>query len=201
MSDEVPEILLSHYLKTLKLPTFQREHQKLARLCATEGVDHIGYLFRLAEREMIEPDRRKVERRIKAARFPVLKSLDSFDFDAIPKLNRMQVLELARCEWIERRENVIALGPSGTGKTHVALGLGLGLAACQKGLAVGFTTAAALVSEMMEARDDRRLLRFQKQMATYKLLIIDELGVKGWNLRKEPYRKSHSSTASHSTEA
>ena len=174
MSTEAPEILLDHYIKTLKLPTFQREYQKLARLCATEGVDHVGYLFRLAEREMIERDRRKVERRIKAAKFPVVKSLDSFDFTAIPKLNKMQVLELARCEWIERRENVIALGPSGTGKTHVALGLGL--AACQKGLSVGFTTAAALVSEMMEARDERRLLRFQKQMAAYKLLIIDELG-------------------------
>ncbi|MEJ7014803.1 IS21-like element helper ATPase IstB [Sinorhizobium meliloti] len=174
MSTEAPDILLAHYLKTLKLPTFQREYQKLARLCATEGVDHVGYLFRLAEREMIERDRRKVERRIKAAKFPVVKSLDSFDFAAIPKLNKMQVLELARCEWIERRENVIALGPSGTGKTHVALGLGL--AACQKGLSVGFTTAAALVSEMMEARDERRLLRFQKQMAAYKLLIIDELG-------------------------
>ena len=174
MSTEVPEILLAHYLKILKLPTFQREYQKLARLCATEGVDHVGYLFRLAEREMIERDRRKVERRIKAAKFPVVKSIDSFDFTAIPKLNKMQVLELARCEWIERRENVIALGPSGTGKTHVALGLGL--AACQKGLSVGFTTAAALVSEMMEARDERRLLRFQKQMAAYKLLIIDELG-------------------------
>jgi DNA replication protein DnaC len=174
MSTDVPEILLSHYLKTLKLPTFQREYQKLARLCATEGVDHVGYLTRLSEREMIERDRRKVERRIKAARFPVVKSLDSFDFTAIPKLNKMQVLELARCEWIERRENVIALGPSGTGKTHVALGLGL--AACQKGMSVGFTTAAALVSEMMEARDERRLLRFQKQMAAYQLLIIDELG-------------------------
>ena len=174
MSTEAPEILLAHYLKTLKLPTFQREYQKLARLCATEGVDHVGYLFRLSEREMIERDRRKVERRIKAAKFPVAKSLDSFDFAAIPKLNKMQVLELARCEWIERRENVIALGPSGTGKTHVALGLGL--AACQKGLSVGFITAAALVSEMMEARDERRLLRFQKQMAAYKLLIIDELG-------------------------
>ncbi len=174
MSTEAPEILLSLYLKSLKLPSFQREYQKLARLCATEGVDHVGYLTRLAELEMIERDRRKVERRIKAAKFPVVKSLDSFDFAAIPKLNKMKVLELARCEWIERRENVIALGPSGTGKTHVALGLGL--AACQKGLSVGFTTAAALVSEMMEARDERRLLRLQKQMAAYQLLIIDELG-------------------------
>jgi len=92
----------------------------------------------------------------------------------IPTLNKMQVLELARCEWIERRENVIALGPSGTGKTHVALGLGL--AACQKGLSVGFTTAAALVHELMEARDERRLLRLQKQLVNHKLLIIDELG-------------------------
>ena len=80
---------------------------------------------RLVELELIDRERRMIERRIKAAKFPTSKSLDSFDFKAIPKLNKMQVLELARCEWIERRENVIALGPSGTGKTHVALGLGL----------------------------------------------------------------------------
>lgn len=86
----------------------------------------------------------------------------------------MLVLERARCEWIERRENVIALGPSGTSKSHVAIGLCM--VACQKGLSVGFTTAAALVSEMMEARVERRLLRSQKQMAACKLLIIDELG-------------------------
>ncbi len=123
---------------------------------------------------MIDRERRMIERRIKAAKFPAVKSLDSFEFKAIPALNKMQVLELARCEWIDRRENVIALGPSGTGKTHVALGLGL--SACQKGLAVGFVTAAALVHELMEARDERRLLRLQKQMVGYRLLIIDELG-------------------------
>ena len=172
--NDAPEILLTHHLKALKLPTFLREHQKLAGQCAPEGMDHVRYLARLVELELIGRERRMVERRIKAAKFPAVKSLDSFDFSAIPKLNKMQVLELARCEWIDRRENVIALGPSGTGKTHIALGLGL--AACQKGLSVGFTTAASLVSEMMEARDERRLLRFQKQMAGYKLLIIDELG-------------------------
>jgi DNA replication protein DnaC len=134
----------------------------------------VQFLARLVELELIDRERRMIERRIRAARFPVIKSLDSFDFKAIPSLNKMQVLELARCEWIERRENVIALGPSGTGKTHVSLGLGL--AACQKGLSVGFTTAAALVHELMEARDERRLLRLQKQMANQKLLIIDELG-------------------------
>jgi DNA replication protein DnaC len=171
---EVPQVLLGHHLKALKLPSFLREHDKLARQCAAEGVDHTGYLLRLAELELLDRERRLVERRIRQARFPAVKSLDSFDFAAIPALNKMLVLELARCEYIARRENVIALGPSGTGKTHVALGLGL--AACQKGLSVGFTTAAALVHELLEARDERRLLRLQKQLAAYELLVIDELG-------------------------
>ena len=115
-----------------------------------------------------------VERRIKAAKFPATKSLDSFDFKAIPSLNKLLVLELARCEFVTRRENIIALGPSGTGKTHAALGLGL--AACQKGMRVRFVTAAALVHEMIEATDERRLQRLQKQLAAQDLLIIDELG-------------------------
>ncbi len=173
MSD-VPQVLLAHHLKALKLPTFLRDYDKLARQCAAEGVDHTGYLLRLAELEMLDRERRMVEQRIRQARFPAVKSLDSFDFAALPGLNKMLVLELARCAYIERRENVIALGNSGTGKTHVALGLGL--TACQKGLPVGFTTASALVHELLEANTERRLLRFQKQLASYKLLIIDELG-------------------------
>ena len=173
MSD-APQILLNHRLKSLRLPTVLREYGKLAKQAAAEGLDHVQFLARLIELEMIDRERRMIERRIKAAKFPAVKSLDSFDFKAIPALNKMQVLELARCEWIDRRENVIALGPSGTGKTHIALGLGL--SACQKGLSVGFVTAAALVHELMEARDERRLLRLQKQMVGYKLLIIDELG-------------------------
>ena len=130
--------------------------------------------MRLAELELIDRERRLVERRIRAARFPAVKSLDSFDFTALPSLNKTLVLELARCEYVGRRDNVIAVGNAGTGKTHVALGLGL--AACQKGLSVGFTTAAALVHELIEARDDKRLLRLQRQLAGYQLLIIDELG-------------------------
>ena len=171
---DAPQLLLAHHLKALKLPTFLREHDKLARQCAAEGVDHTRYLLRLAELELIERERRMVERRIKEARFPAVKSLDSFDFLAIPSLNKALVLDLARGDYIGRRENVIALGNSGTGKTHVALGLGL--AACQRGMSVGFTTAAALVHELLEARDEKRLLRLQKQLAGYKLLIIDELG-------------------------
>src|ERR1700751_1090888 len=171
---DTPQVLLAHHLKALRLPTFLREYDKLARQCAAEGVDHSRYLLRLAELEMIDRERRTVERRIKGARFPAVKSPDSFDFTATPSLNKSLVLELARCEYIARHENVIAVGNSGTGKTHIALGLGL--AACQKGLSVGFTTAAALVHELIEARDDRRLLRLQRQLAADKLLIIDELG-------------------------
>jgi len=171
---DVPQVLLAHHLKALRLPTFLREHDKLARRCAAEGVDHTGYLLRLAELELLDRERRTVERRIRQARFPAVKGLDGFDFAAIPSLNKMLVLELARCGYVERRENVIALGNSGTGKTHVALGLGL--AACQKGLSVGFTTAAALVHELLEARDEKRLLRLQKQLAAHRLLIVDELG-------------------------
>src|SRR6516164_1671561 len=148
MSD-TPQLVLAHHLKALKLPTFLREYDKLAQQCAAEGVDHPRYLLRLAELELIERERRMVERRIKEARFPTVKSLDSFDFTAIPSLNKTLVLELARCEYIARRENVMA---------------------------VGFITAAALVHELIEARDEKRLLRLQRQLAAHKLLIIDELG-------------------------
>jgi DNA replication protein DnaC len=169
-----PQVLLAHHLKQLKLPTVLREYDKVARECAREGVDHPRYLLRLIELELIDRERRTIERRIRAARFPAVKSLDTFDFTALPSLNKMLVLELARGEFILRRENVIALGNSGTGKTHVALALGL--AACQKGFTVAFTTAAALVHQLMEARDERRLLKLQRDLQAVKLLIVDELG-------------------------
>ena len=91
---DAPQVLLAHHLKTLKLPTFLREYDKLARQCAAEGADHVRYLFRLTELELIDRVRRMVGRRIRQARFPAVKSLDSFDFKAIPSLNKMLVLEL-----------------------------------------------------------------------------------------------------------
>jgi len=173
-SQGTPQVLLAHHLKQLKLPTVLREYDKVARECARDGVDHPRYLLRLLELELIDRERRLVERRIRQARFPATKSLDSFVFTAIPSLNKMLVLELARCEYILRRENVIALGNSGTGKTHIALSLGL--AACQKGFSVTFITAAQMVHQLMEARDEKRLLRLQRELQAPKLLIVDELG-------------------------
>jgi len=172
--NETPQVLLEHYLKQLRLPTMLREYGKVAEQCAKEGVDFQRYLLRLIELEMTDRERRATERRIKAARFSVIKGLETFDFLALPSLNKKLVVELARGEWIQRRDNVLAMGNSGTGKTHI--GLALGLAACQQGFRVRFTTAAALVHELIEARDEKRLLRFQKHLARQDLLIVDELG-------------------------
>ena len=124
-------LLLEHHQKELKLPSFLREYGKMVAQCAAEGVDHPEHLLGLAELELIDRHQRMVERRIRAARFPDVKSLDTFDFPVIPSVNKALVIELARCEYVQRRENVIAIGNSGAGKTHVALGLGL--AACQGG--------------------------------------------------------------------
>ena len=169
-----PRVLLAHHLRQLKLPTFLREYEKVAAEAAREGLDHVRFLLRLVELELIDRERRMVERRIRAARFPAVKSFDTFDFTAIPSLNKPLTLQLARCEFVVARDNVIALGNSGTGKTHVSLALGL--AACQRGFSVAFDTAAGLVHQLMEARDERRLLRLQSQLAAVKLLIVDELG-------------------------
>jgi DNA replication protein DnaC len=171
---DTPRLLLEHCLKQLRLPTMMREFPKLGEQCAKEGTTFEQFLLRLVEQELMDRERRAIERRIQAARFPVSKSLETYDFLSIPSLNKKLVVELTRCEWIGKRENVLALGNSGTGKTHI--GLALGLAACQQGLRVRFTTAASLVHELVEARDEKRLLRYQKLLARQELLIVDELG-------------------------
>jgi len=134
----------------------------------------VRYLARLIELELLDREARMIERRIKAAKFPAVKSLESFDFEVIPSLNKKRVLDLTRAEFIARHENVIALGPSGTGKTHIATAIGP--AACQRGIKARFATAAAIAHELIEARDEKRVLRLQKMLAGQELLIIDELG-------------------------
>ena len=168
------DTLLAHHLKALKLPTFLSEYERLARQwAAAEGLDRSAYLLRLVEAELLERERRLTERRIKQARFPATKTLDDFDFSAVPSLDKNLVQTLAQCEYVTRHENVIAIGEDGTGKTHIALGLGV--AACQKGLSVGFITAASLMNELLEARDERRLLHLKRRLTNYSVLIIDEL--------------------------
>ena len=174
MSGGELSVLLSYHLKALKLPVFLREYQKVAAHCAKEQDDYARFLLKLAELELIEREQKGIERRIKEASFPVQKSLDSFDFKAMPGLNKRLVIELSRGEYIRKFENVLAMGNPGTGKTHIAIALGR--AACAEGFKVKFFTAAGLVTALMEARDEKALSRFRKQLLRKALVIVDEFG-------------------------
>jgi len=174
MSCDQSTVLLEHHLKTLKLPTMLREYGKIAANCARQNIDHTGFLSRLTELELIERERRASERRLKAARFPAPKTLDSFDFAAQPSINKTLVAELARCLYLDHRENILLVGSPGTGKTHLATGLGI--EACGRGRKVRFYRVTELITQMMEAREERVLARLKGQLAKLDLLILDELG-------------------------
>jgi len=167
-------VLLRHHLKALKLPTMTAECEKLAARCAKENVDHLGFLLQLAELELLERERRAAQRRLKAARLPSPKALDSFDFAAAPAVNKPQVLELARCEYIDRRENILLIGASGTGKTHLATALAM--EACGRGKRVRFYRVTELATLLLEAREERQLTRLRSQLRKLDLLVLDELG-------------------------
>jgi DNA replication protein DnaC len=175
MNPEPPStLLLRHHLKVLKLPTMLRDYAAVAAACGQERIDYAGFLLRLSERELLERERRATERRLKEAAFPVVKTIDTFDFAARPSLNETLVRELLRGEYIERKENVLLVGNPGTGKTHLATALGF--AACTAGKRVRFTTTTALVTSLLEMRENRLLQRFHKQLERLDLLILDELG-------------------------
>lgn len=175
MSTEEPStLLLRHHLKALKLPTMLRDYAAVAAACGQDRIDYAGFLLRLAERELLERERKATERRIKEAAFPVVKTIDTFDFAARPSLNEALVRELLRGEYLERRENVLLVGNPGTGKTHLATALGF--AACTAGKRVKFITTTALVTVLLEMRENRSLQRFHKQLERLDLLILDELG-------------------------
>ena len=167
-------VLLQHHLKALRLPTVAAECEAIAARCATDNVDHLGFLLQLCERELLDRERRAAERRLKAAKFPTLKTLDDFDFAAQPSLNKVLVAELMRGEFVDRRESVILVGNPGTGKTHLATALAA--QACRRGKRVRFYRVTELVTQLLEAREERLLLRLKGQLSRLDLLVLDELG-------------------------
>ena len=166
--------LLKSNLKQLRLPTMLAEYQKLAGEAADANQDYLEYLLRLTELELQSRSANALQSRIRKAEFPVQKELDSFDFSSARSLSKPKVLELSRGAWIDTHQNCILVGSSGTGKTHLAIALGL--AACRLGKRVRFFTAANLVQKLEQAQQEYALERLQKQLDKTDLLICDELG-------------------------
>jgi DNA replication protein DnaC len=168
------DLLLRSYLKRLKLPTIAVNYRKFAQEASSTNQPYERYLLALTEAEAHAREANAERKRIAKARFPALKSLDSFEFAAIPSLNKQAVLELTKGHYLEAKENVILVGPTGTGKTHISIALGI--AACRQGKRVRFTTAAGLINELIEAQAQLRLSKLEAAVLKLDLLIVDEVG-------------------------
>ena len=166
--------IIGSYLKQLKLPAIAREYQTLARDAERQGSGYLGYLQALLAHEIAQREERQIQRRLTQARFPYEKRVEDFDFSVLPALRKERVLELAQGSFIAQHENVLLLGPSGVGKTHLLLGLGR--AACLRGYRVLFRTAATLASELELAQQELRLPRLLAQLRRFDLVLVDEVG-------------------------
>jgi DNA replication protein DnaC len=166
--------LLDSYLRQLRLPTFTKLYPQFAVDAARSNHDTVRFLLALAEQEVNQRQLNMLQQRLKNARFPVIKELADFDFSCLPMLNKAQILDLARGEYIQQKQGLILIGNPGLGKTHLALGLAS--AACREGRRVRFWTAAGLVNELIQAQDEHRLHRFIASALKLDLVVLDELG-------------------------
>ena len=166
--------LLESYLKHLGLPAFVQQYRRLAAEATRTQASYEQFLFAVVEQEILKREQQRLQRLIRAARFPVLKDLTDFDFTAIPSLNQQMVLTLAQGRYIPAAETILLIGNPGLGKTHIASGLAL--AACKQGYRVRFYTAAALVNDLLQAQAEHRVNRFMTQTLKYQLVVLDELG-------------------------
>ncbi len=168
------DLLIRHHLKRLRLPAMAQGYQKLAREAAEGNQTYEEYLLRLLELETAQRDDNMQKRRLTQARFPYLRTLDQFDFSAMPSVNKAMVLQLATGDYLARKENVILIGNMGTGKTHTAIALAL--LACRQGKKVRFYTATGLINDLLEAQEQRALGRRMAQLQKLDLLVLDEVG-------------------------
>jgi len=167
-------MMLKDNLKTLYLSTMASNIEAQLRQAKESGIGYGEFLLELTEVEIQTRTENRLKRRLKEAKFPLMKPLDTFDLDAVPDLDRRLLRELTACEFIQERRNIIFLGRSGTGKTHMATALGI--EACRKSLKTRFVTGYGLVNELIEARKEKDLSRVIRRYARYELLILDELG-------------------------
>jgi DNA replication protein DnaC len=167
-------LLLEDHLRRLRLPVMRTRYPKVVQDATQRNLSYEGFLLALAEEELAQRDENMQRRRLAAAKFPTLKTLDQYDFSLIPQLNRHLVLDLAQGGYIAKQENILMAGEIGTGKTHVATGLAV--AACRQGHRVRFYTAAGLTNDLIEAQAAHRLGRFESGLLRHHLLVLDEVG-------------------------
>jgi DNA replication protein DnaC len=173
-SDTAAQAAIGAAARELHLPTVRDEAQRLAEIALRERHTHLGFLAEVLSAEVDERCERRRARRIAEARFPRLKRLSEFNLDAVASIAPAQLAALATGAWIDAGEPVVLLGDSGTGKSHLLIGLGL--AACEQGRRVRYVTCAALVNELVEAADGRVLSRVVGRYGRLDLLLLDELG-------------------------
>jgi DNA replication protein DnaC len=175
MSAAVDNVVLRSYLKKLYLSAFIRHYEALAVEAAESNQSYTRYLLALAEQEVQERDERRRQRRLKEARFPVVKDFTTFDFAAVPQLNQQKIRHLAQGGYIDKVEPVILIGNPGLGKTHI--GTALAVEAAKQSRRVRFYNVAALVNEMLTLQETGRLSAFLNKALNYELIFLDELGL------------------------
>lgn len=168
------EPALAPLLKQLRLPTILKYYESFAKEATQSNQTYEQYLGALAQEEAINREKNRIKNLLNKAKFPFQKTMDDFQFDQIPSLNKQQILQLADCSYIQKIHNVCLLGQTGTGKTHLAIALGR--LACQAGYSTLFFSAAHLVNALIEARNQMRLSRLQTKLLKANLVIVDELG-------------------------
>lgn len=167
-------VLLTDHLQQLKLTAILRSYSACARQARENGSDYEDFLLSLVESELEARADNRLKRRIRDARFPLIKTMEGFDFDAARGIDKRVIREMAEGTYIGERRNIIFVGKTGTGKTHLATALGL--EACRKGVRTRFVTGAGIVNELIEARSERAVSRIIQKMSRFGLLILDELG-------------------------
>jgi DNA replication protein DnaC len=170
----IEQTTIQQYARQLYLGVVAEQFAQLADEAALKKQSHLSYLEALLEAEVEERERRAIQRRIKEARFPTVKTLEAFDFAAVPHIPPTLLKKLSQGEYIERKEPVILLGETGTGKSHLAVALAV--EACRQRKRVRFTTAAELVTEMIEAQSQLQLTKVRNRWMRYELIVVDELG-------------------------